>query len=143
MPAIRSAREIAEKWARVTPGRAPDYEAGVKNPKKDWETQTLKAADAYREGVQAAISEGRFEKGVRKAGTSKWQTKAVKLGVPRWGPGVAAAKDAYEKGFAPYRDIIERIELPPRRPKGDPGNIDRVRVIAMALHEAKVKGAGS
>jgi len=141
MPAIRNASEIAEKWARVTPGRAPDYEAGVKSPKKDWESETLKAADAYREGVQAAISEGRFEKGVRKAGTSKWQDRAIRLGVTRWGPGVAAAKDAYAKGFAPYRDIIERIELPPRRPKGDPGNIDRVRVIAMALHEAKAKGA--
>ncbi|RLE52464.1 MAG: hypothetical protein DRJ26_04735, partial [Candidatus Methanomethylicota archaeon] len=116
---------------------------GVKNPKKDWETQTIAAADAYKEGVQAAISEGRFEKGVRKAGTEKWKKKATTLGVTRWGPGVAAAREAYERGFAPYRDIIERLDLPPRRPKGDPGNIDRVRVIAMALHEAKVKGAGA
>jgi len=46
MVAIRSASEIAEKWARVTPGLTPDYEAGAKNPNKDWETQTLAAADA-------------------------------------------------------------------------------------------------
>lgn len=139
MPAIKSATEIAEKWARVTPGRATDYEAGVKAPKKDWETMTLAAADAYKEGIQTAIAENRFERGVREAGTAKWQQKAVSVGTVRWGPGVAAARDAYEKGFAPYRDIIERIQLPPRRPKGDPGNIDRVRIVAMALHEAKVK----
>ncbi|RLG91230.1 hypothetical protein DRO34_04370 [Candidatus Bathyarchaeota archaeon] len=140
MPAIRSAQEIAEKWARVTPGRSSDYEAGVKSPKKDWETETANAESAWEGGIQNAIAEKRFVKGVREAGTAKWQAKATTLGVSRWGPGVAAAKDDYARGFAPYRDIIERITLPPRKPKGDPSNIDRVRIIAMALHEAKVKG---
>ena len=140
MPAIRSAQEIAEKWARVTPGRSSDYEAGVKSPKKDWETQTVAAEGAWEGGIQNAIANKSYVRGVRRAGTAKWQTKASTLGVSRWGPGVAAAKDDYEKGFAPYRDIIERITLPPRKPKGDPSNIDRVRVIAAALHEAKVKG---
>jgi len=139
MPAIRSIAEIANKWARVTPGRASDYEAGIRTPKEDWEAATIAAEGAYEGGVQTAIAEKRFSKGVRAAGVKKWQRKALELGVTRWGPGVAAAKDDYQAGFGPFRDVIERVVLPERRPKGDPGNIDRVRVIAAALHEAKIR----
>ena len=139
MPAIRSAAEIAEKWARVTPGRASDYAAGIEKPKKDWEQMASAAADAWADGVTAAASEGRYEKGVKAAGTEKWRRKAKELGVSRWPAGVSAAKDDYERGFAPFRDVIERVTLPPRRPKGDPANIERVRLIATALHEAKMR----
>ncbi len=138
MPAIKSAKEISDKWARVTPARSPDYEAGVKSPKKDWGTETAAAESRYGEGVTAAIAEGRFGKGVVKAGTAKWKRKAVEVGVGRWGPGVRAAAPDYQAGFAPYRDVIEATTLPERFPKGDPRNIDRVAAIAAALHAAKV-----
>jgi len=55
MPAIRSAKDIAQKWATVTPMRGADYEAGVKAPLKNWETQTIAAADAWEGGVSADI----------------------------------------------------------------------------------------
>jgi len=140
MAKIRSASEIAEKYARVTPGRSADYAAGVQNPKVDWKTATLAAEDSWVQGVQQAASERRFGKGVNRAGTDKWQRKAVELGAARWGPGVSAAKDDYEKNFAPYVAVIQGVQLPPRGPKGDPRNIERVAKIAMALHAKKVSG---
>jgi len=140
MPAIRSAAEIAEKWARVTPGRSADYAAGIEKPKKSWSEAALAAEEAYEGGVQQAIAEKRYAKGVREAGDEKWKRKAKELGTTRWGPGISAAKGDYERGFAPFRDVIERTVLPPRKPKGDPSNIDRVRILAAALHEAKIKG---
>jgi len=139
MPAVKSMSSIAEKWARVTPQRAPDYEKGVRNPKKDWAKATIGASAAYKEGVQKAITENRFEKGVNAAGTEKWQRKAVELGPTRYSTGVQVAQPDYEKGFAPFRDVIERTTLPPRFAKGDPRNIDRVRVMAAALNAAKKK----
>ena len=138
MPAIRSTREIATKWARVTPERAKDYNDGVKTPKKDWQTMTEAAESAYEEGVRVAIDRKAFSAGVRKAGTAKWQRKATEVGAKRYGPGVRAAESDYERGFAPFRDVIERTDLPPRYPKGDPRNIDRVAAIAAALHAAKI-----
>ena len=36
---VKSAIDIARKWARVTSGRTEDYEEGVRNPTKDWETE--------------------------------------------------------------------------------------------------------
>jgi len=45
--------------------------------------------------------------------------------------------DDYEKGFAPYRDEIEKTALPPRYPRRDPRNIQRVATIAAALGKKK------
>ncbi len=140
MAQIKSASEIAKKWADVTPTRQSFYEAGVKNPLKDWATNTAMAADAWAAGVQEAASNRRFEKGVQKVGTEKWSRKVVEVGVPRWGTGVRAAAPDYENGFKPYRDVIESTSLPPKYAKGDPRNIDRVAAIASALHKKKVSG---
>jgi len=140
MPKIRSAEEIAAKYARVTPARSTDYAEGVKAPKKDWKTETANAQDAWAAGVQEAVSRGGFAKGVTKVGTEKWQRKAVELGTARWGAGVTAAKGDYQSGFAPYRDTIERTELPPRGPKGDPRNFERVVKLGTELHRKKLAG---
>jgi len=142
MANIRAINEIARKWQEVTPGRAAQYQQGVQRPKVDWQQATAEASDAWQAGVQEAIAQNRFSRGVQEAGTQKWQRKALELGTQRWGPGVQAALEEYERGFAPYRDVIERTTLPPRGRKGDPNNIQRVAVIARALHEAKVGGAG-
>jgi len=50
---------------------------------------------------------------------------------------VRLARVDYEEGFKPYRDLIASIDLPPRGPRGDPSNIDRVRIIAERLHALK------
>jgi len=142
MPAIKSAREIAEKWARVTPTRDMDYRRGVEQPIKDWAAEAASANDRYVGGVTAAAQQGRYAAGIREAGTEKWKRGAIQKGVTRWGPGVRVAQPDYERGFGPYRDVIERVDLPPRRPKGDPANIERVAAIARALHEAKIARTG-
>jgi len=139
MPAIRSAKDIAEKWARVTPGRSADFQQGVQNPKRDWAQSAAGSEEAWASGVQQAISDKRYGRGVAAAGTAKWQRKTLEVGVPRWPQGVSAAKDDFEAGFAPYVELLSRISLPPRGPKGDPQNIERVRVIATALHELKTR----
>lgn len=139
MPVIKSAQKIAEKWAKVTPQRATEYEEGVKNPTKDWAKETGAANEAYKAGVTAAIGKDRFLKGVMKAGTEKWKRKSTEVGPARFAQGVQVAQPDFEKGFAPFADVISKTTLPPRFAKGDPRNIDRVRVMAAALADAKRK----
>ncbi|RLG70034.1 MAG: hypothetical protein DRO04_02465 [Candidatus Iainarchaeum archaeon] len=141
MAKIRSLAEIAAKWKDVTPRRAAYYAAGIRNPKKNWEEETLKATEAWSDGVTAAKDEDRFAKGVAKAGFARWQERALKKGAEqrRWEEGVRAFASEYEKGFAPYRDVIERTELPPRYAKGDERNYDRVKVIGQALHKTRIE----
>lgn len=138
MAEIKRLDAIREKWGRVTPGRTEDYKLGIMNPKRDWETETAEAADRYKMGVDAAHAKGMFGKGVKAAGTTKWKDRALKKGPGRFAEGVYIAAPDYEKGFAPFHAAIERTTLPPKFPKGDPRNIERVKAIAVALHEEKV-----
>jgi len=138
MALIRPVSEIGDKWTRVTPQRSDDYRKGIEAPLKDWERNASAAESAWEGGVQQAAADKRFGKGVKKAGTGKWQRKARDLGVSRWPQGIRVARPDYEAGFAPYRDEIEKTTLPPRGPKGDPRNLDRVSAIASALHQKKL-----
>ncbi len=138
--AIADTSVIATKWARVTPGRTADYEAGVRNPRRDWKTETAAAESRWKTAIAEAAAKGRFGKGVTAAGTPKWQRKSIEIGTVRFGPGVAAAGPDYEEGFAPYRNVIAGLSLPERYATGDPRNIARVEAIAKALHDKKIRG---
>lgn len=137
MADIADSTKIAEKWARVTPSRSEDYDQGVKAPKVDWATAAKAAEARYKEGVAKAAARGAFGRGVDKAGSEKWKRRAVEVGTRRWGEGVSAGKSDYASGFAPYADTIRSTTLPPRYPKGDPRNLDRVAVISKALRAKK------
>jgi len=135
---VRNIKQIGEKFARVVSQRGPDYQTGIENPRRDQATAAAASEPAYEAGVQAAIAEKRFGKGVRKAGTAKWQRGAREKGVARWPAGVAAAQPDFEAGFEPFRAALERTELPPRRAKRDPANLLRVaKVVETMIATAK------
>lgn len=140
MAEIRSLSAIRDKWTRVTPGRTEDYKLGIANPRRDWEEETLAAKDTYKAGVDAAHAKNLFAKGVKRAGTAKWKDKSMKLGPGRFAEGVYIAGPDYEKGFAPYREAIEAVDLGPRFPKRDPRNLDRVKRVVDALVAKKIAG---
>lgn len=131
---------IAAKWSARAQAAGPDYTAGVKNTQKDWAGLTAAAADNYSAGVSAAVSSGRFAKGVNAAGTAKWQAAASTKGAQRYPSGVAAGAPAYNAGFAPYLAVIQATTLPPRSPAGSPNNIQRVSAITSALRAKKIGG---
>jgi len=138
MAEIKSLAAIRDKWTRVTPGRTEDYKLGVQNPKRDWEQETLAAEDNWKIGVDRAQAQGLFGKGVTKAGSKKWQDKALKKGPGRFAEGVYMAGDDYSKGFAPFREAIARVDLGPKFPRRDPRNLERVKRVVEALIAEKV-----
>lgn len=138
MAEIKSLSAIREKWTRVTPGRQDDYKIGIQNPRRDWETETAAAEGNWKAGVDAAAGKGLFPKGVAKAGSKKWQDRSLKKGPGRFAEGVYIAGGDYEKGYQPYREAISRLDLPPKFPRRDPRNIERVRSVVNAMIEEKV-----
>lgn len=138
MPAIRG--NPADKWVRRAGVAGQDYSEGVSNPREDWQRATTAAAGNWGAGVTQAIQGKRFEKGVAKAGTGKWQRKSQEVGSARFGPGVQAAQNDYAEAVAPYLQTIQSTQLPARGPKGSPQNINRVAVLAKALHDRKMAG---
>jgi len=138
MPAVKSLDRASKKWTQRASVSQEAYTDGIDNPRVDWAAATQAANQAYKSGITQSLAADRFAAGVKKAGTSKWADNAKKKGPGRWSEGVAMSTDAYEKGFSPYRQVIEATNLPPRGPKGDPNNIKRVSLLAEALHKKKV-----
>lgn len=138
MAEIAGVDVIAAKWARVTPTRTADYEAGVRTPRRDWARSTLNALPAFKAGMQEALTKGTWEKGVARAGNAAWQGGAIEKGVPRWGPGVQVAEPKYAAAFAPYVAAIKAVTLPPRYARRDPRNLMRVNAVVDALVKTKM-----
>lgn len=134
---IASATDIAGKWKRVTPGRSADYEKGVTDSSVNWAGPTAASESTYSQATQDAIARGSFGKGVRAAGDEHWRSKTSELGVPRWGQGVNSAEGDMADGIAPYVDVIAKTDLPPRRGRGDPQNMNRSSILAAALSKRR------
>lgn len=134
---IKSLSRIKEKWTRVTPMRSEDYKLGIQSPRRDWEKTAVAAKESHKLAMTAAAAADSFAKGITKAGTGKWQAKALAKGPGRFAEGVMVGGDDYEKGFAPFRDELEKTVLPPRFPRRDPRNIQRVSVGNIALGKKK------
>lgn len=135
---VKPADQSAAKWAQRASAAGQAYTDGVKNPKTDWATATSNAADNWGQGVSAAVADGRFAKGVTAAGTAAWATGATNKGANRYGPGVQGAQQKYASGSSKYIQVLNSLQLPPRRPKGDPANQQRAQVVAAALRAAKL-----
>ena len=137
MAEIKSIQSIQEKWGRVTPGRSEDYVIGIKSPKRDWAKAASDAKESHKAAMIAAGQNDSYGKGINKAGTAKWQDKAIRKGPSRFAEGVSLAAPDYGTAFAPFADTIKGTTLPPRFPKGDVRNVERVKVISQALRKKK------
>lgn len=139
---MKSAADAAKKWSSRAQGAGGDYTAGVSNAGQAWHDATVRSADTWAAGVQAAVGNQRFQKGVERAGAARYQNRASGVGGQRFTQGVAGAQDQYAARVAKFLDVINTAKqaLPLRRPKGDPANWARSQAIGAALHQAKLAG---
>ena len=135
---VKSAAEVAAKWAEQTPGRSAYYESGVKGAGADWESGTLAAAANFKAAVTAGNIDKMFSGGVKKAGAAKYTRKSVEVGVGRFSSGVTAGKVDYQSGIEPMLATIAGLTLPARAPRGSESNLARVRAVATALHAKRL-----
>jgi len=129
MVKIKPIDQIVSRWVQGVRGATAAYTFGVQNPARDWAEATIAGASAWFAGVQAAHAAGRFDGGVRKAGSVRWKNKTLTKGVQMWPVAVAAAEGEYRAGYAPFREAIASITLPPRYETRDPRNLERVAPI--------------
>jgi hypothetical protein len=135
---VKSAAEVAAKWAEQTPGRSAYYESGVKGAGPDWEKNTTDAAPNFKAAVSAGNIDKLFTGGVKQAGAAKYTRKAVEVGVGRFSSGVTAGKVDYQSGIEPMLATIAGVTLPARAPRGSEANLARVRAVATALHAKRL-----
>jgi hypothetical protein len=130
---VKPVGQVVEKWARRVAGASQDYEAGATAAGDVWQRNAAGAAQNYQAGVTQAASQGRFAKGVARAGSQKFVRGVREKGAARFGPGAAAGQPDFQTGIGPVLEVIGRTDLPPRGPRGAEGNLARVRAITTAL----------
>jgi len=130
--------DIVAKWVEETPRRAAYYERETPKAAERWEERARGAGPTYKSAVTAPDIEKRFTGGIKRVGAAKFRRKVLAVGVARFGPGVTAAKEDYDAGFGPYVDVLKVIDVPARKPRGDPANYDRVRVIGTELNKKRL-----
>jgi hypothetical protein len=135
---VKDLGQSAKKFSTNAQAGSANYATGVQN-NQSWATQTEAAAPTWAQGVSAAASNGRFAKGVAKAGQAKWQQNSVQKGQSRFQSAVASpmAQQNWQAGFQPYASVIAGINKPPKGVRGSPGNYAIVQAIGDALHKAK------
>lgn len=136
MPKVRLGS--SQRWVDHASRATDDYVQGIQNPRADWAQATSAAEGNYEQGIQEAISKKRFGKGVKRAGSASQIAGAIGKGKDRYAGGVSAAESKYASRVQPFLDVIANVSLPPRGPKGDPRNFDRVVIIAKALRAKKL-----
>jgi len=135
---VKSAAQVAQKWADVTPARSSYYESEAPLAGAEWEENTAAAGGTYKAAISAAGIQDRFVGGVKKAGAAKFARKVKDVGVARYGPGVAAAQEDMAKGVAPFLAILDGLEIPDRGPRGSPGNYAIGQKVGDALHKGRL-----
>lgn len=134
---VANAATAAAKFAQRAQAAGQQYTDGVKSAGADWEAKTAASADNWSAGVNEAVANRRFEKGVQGSGGT-YATRSSTVGAVRYGPAVATAGPAWQAGTAPYLQTIANLNLPARQVKGNPANYQRMIVIADALRQQKV-----
>ena len=135
---VKSAADVAAKWAQVTPGRQQYYASETPAAASDWEKNTIAAKASFQAAVTASNIGEMFSGGVKKAGAAKYARKVTDVGINRFGAGVTAAVQDMQSGISPMLETIAAQTLPARQPRGSAANLQRVQVIADALHKKRL-----
>ena len=135
---IPSAADIATKWAEEGPKRSTYYEKNTPGAGTKMESNAIAAAPNYQSAVQAANIGKRFAGGLKGKG-AKFTRKVTDVGVSRFGPGITAAKADMQSGMEPVVTDLQSIEIDPRKPRGDPGNLSgRSNKVATELNKKRL-----
>jgi hypothetical protein len=126
------------KFAKNAGSAGGSYIDGVRSPKRPWQESTLEAEGNFEDGINAAIADKRFAKGVASVSNASWADKAAKKGGRNYPAAVKEAGPDWIKGFDPYQRELSALTLTPRGPRGSPGNYDRVKQIGDALNKVRV-----
>lgn len=134
---IKPIDQIVKKWQTRAGGAGADYVSGVQNPRRPQAQTAAAAAQSWATGVQQAVTNGTYAKNVV-AASDKYMRNATGKGAQRYPSGITAAAPDFQTGLTPYLSVLSNLQLPPRLPRGDPGNNARSAAVAAALRAAKL-----
>lgn len=134
---MKSASQVSDKYATRAAAASGDYVEGARTTTKDQAAAAIASAAIYAQATQAAITDGRYQRGLQKSGKQGWLDGVTSVGGNRFGEGVARAAPMYATESARFDSARGAAASLPRGIKGSPQNLQRVAAVVAA--QIKVK----
>lgn len=135
---MKSAQQSAQKFVDRAGAASGDYVSGAQATSKDQAAAAIAGKANWAAGIQAAITGGRYEKGLSASGKSGWLKGITEKGANRFAEGVASGAAKYAQNSGKYDGARGAANALPRGPKGSEQNYARSKAVAQALRSAKV-----
>lgn len=134
---MKSAAESSQKFVERASNASQDYLKGAQETTKDQSAAAIAAKGNYAAGVQAAITAGRYEKGLQTSGKAGWLRGVQEKGAERFAGGVASGASKYATNSGKYDSARNAASALPRGPKGSEQNYSRSKAVGTALRKMK------
>lgn len=135
---MKSASQSMNKFVERAGAASGDYVSGAQSTTKDQAAAAIAGKANWQAGIQAAITGGRYEKGLQASGKSGWLKGVTEKGANRFAEGVASGAQKYATNSAKYDSARNAAASLPRGPKGSEANFARAKAVGQALRSAKV-----
>lgn len=135
----RSPGSVAAKWANNLSNATQSIREGVENVSESPMAKAAARSDAYLQGIQRAVADGKYQDGLRRVSLEDWRRSLLEKGLPR----IATGARASEGKFADFMgEFLPHVEAGQRAlesmPRGDLSqNIQRA--VAMMQHNARFR----
>lgn len=134
-----SPQALAQKWAKNLGGATEAMRAGVNAVSVSPTEKAANRADAYLQGVNRAVADGKWQAGLRRVTLADWKSAMIEKGVNRIASGATSAMPkmaAFLTEFLPH--VMQGQQMLESMPRGDL-NQNISRAVAMITHNSKFK----
>lgn len=109
--AMKNAGEAARKWARNLSSSQDSIKQGVMNVTVNPAERAAARQDAYVQGVQRAVNDGKWQRGLRRVTLQSWQDAMITKGLPRISSGASAATakvQSFLEKWLPHQEALKQ-----------------------------------
>jgi hypothetical protein len=132
----------AQKLAQNGQAAAGRYVTAATAAAQTWQDHASGSEANWEAGIQAAITNKRFQAGVMKVGAAKYSGKIQLVGQNRFSDGISKAGPNWTKGFGAIAQQVAGVDLGPRGIRGSQQNKQRAANMSDAFRAAKMRSLG-
>jgi len=135
---VKSLEEIKTRYseaASIVPSR---YKRGIEST-TGWKERATsdEAEDLWAAKLSEAIAAKRRKKALEGVDEGEWKRRASEIGATVIGTKMAKSVDKFAKAFAPYREALAAVDLPPRTADAMANIDNRLKKVVEALISKK------
>jgi len=141
MVKVKPLKEVSERYkeaARFIPAR---YKRAIAE-KPDWKTPALEGQKLYEEKMSDPEVLKRRAGAIEGVSNDEWVDRALTKGAPVIGKAIELSVEKHAKKWAPFREALEAVELPPKTADAMANIDNRLKAVVSALIEKKKEITG-